>query len=105
MRLALRAPEDVGLDLRDRFRRRRLGVNLSQAGLAERSGVNLHSLRRFEKSGAISFEALLKLALALDVLDDFDRVGAGNPNNLQSQTLDEVLANSRPVERRRGRQK
>lgn len=105
MRLTLRAPEDVALDLRDRFRRRRLGMNLSQAGLAERSGVNLHSLRRFEKSCAISFEALLKLALALDVLDDFDRVGVADSKSLQSQTLDEVLAKSRPVERSRGRQK
>lgn len=105
MRLTLRAPDDVGLDLRDRLRKRRLGMNLSQPGLAERSGVNLHSLRRFEKSGAISFEALLKLALALDVLEDFDRVGVADSKSLQSQTLDEVLAKSRPVERSRGRQK
>lgn len=105
MRLMLRTPDDVALDLRDRLRKRRLGMNLSQAGLAERAGVNLHSLRRFEKSGAISFDALLKLALALDVLDDFDRVGAADNKSLQSQTLDEVLANSRPVERSRGRRK
>ena len=37
-------------------------------------------------------EAALKLALAFDVLDDFDRVGVADTKCLQSQTLDEVLA-------------
>lgn len=103
MQLNLKTPEDVALDLRDRFRRLRLSMNITQTQLADQSGVNIHSLRRFEKTGMISFEGLLKLALVLDTLEDFDRVGAREPINLTSQTLDKVLANSRAKQRNRAR--
>ena len=51
-------------------------MNLSQAGLAKRSGVTLGSLKRFETTGLIAFDSLLKLALVLDCLGDFDKVAA-----------------------------
>lgn len=38
--------------------------------LAEESDVNVHSLKRFELTGQISLERLLKLCAALDVLDE-----------------------------------
>ncbi|WP_439544465.1 helix-turn-helix domain-containing protein [Hyphomicrobium sp.] len=103
IRFNLRTPSDVALDLRDRFRKRRLDMNITQAQLAERSGVNLHTLRRFEKAGMISFEALLKLALVLDVLEDFDEVGAQDARNITSQTLDDVLSSRRSKQRNRAR--
>ena len=46
--------------------------NLTQMDLAEKSGVSYGSIKRFEQSGKISFEALLKIAEALDRLDEFD---------------------------------
>ena len=103
MQFNLLTPADVALELRDRVRKRRLGLNMSQAGLAERSGVNLHSIRRFEIRGMISLESLLKIALVLDFLGDFDHVGAGEYKNIESRSLDDVLAINRSNERRRGR--
>ena len=50
----------------------RLAKGWRQVTLAERSGVSLASLRRFEESGRISLRNLLKLAFALNRLDDFD---------------------------------
>ena len=47
---------------------------LSQAELAERSGVSLGSLKRFESSGQISLESLLKLAQILNRLSDFETI-------------------------------
>jgi transcriptional regulator with XRE-family HTH domain len=78
-------------------------MNLSQAGLAERSGVNIHSLRRFEKTGRIALDSLLRLALVLNVLDDFERVADRDAPPLATQTLDDVLAASRSSTRTRGR--
>ena len=46
----------------------------SQSELAERSGVSLGSLKRFENSGQISFESLVKLANVFDRLDDFEEL-------------------------------
>jgi transcriptional regulator with XRE-family HTH domain len=46
---------------------KRLDKNPTQEGLAKRSGVSLGSLKRFESSGHISLESLLKLALVLEL--------------------------------------
>jgi transcriptional regulator with XRE-family HTH domain len=41
---------------------------------AERSGVSLGSLKRFENTGQISFESLLRLVNVLHRLEDFDNI-------------------------------
>lgn len=49
-------------------------IGYSQQELAERSGVSLGSIKRFESSGQISLESLLKLAQILQRLSDFDLI-------------------------------
>ena len=46
----------------------------SQSELARRSGVSLGSLKRFENTGQISLDSLLKLADILNRLDDFESI-------------------------------
>lgn len=65
------APSEVAADIADRVRSRRLERNWTQEILAERSGVALSTLRRFEQKGQISLERLLKIAVALDALGAF----------------------------------
>ncbi len=48
---------------------RRLGIGLTQNGLAVRAGVSLSTLRKFEQKGLISLESLLKLLMVLNALD------------------------------------
>jgi HTH-type transcriptional regulator/antitoxin HipB len=71
---SLETPEQVGPRLAARLRALRLARGWKQATLAERSGVSLASLRRFEESGRVSLESLLALAFALGRLDDFAEV-------------------------------
>lgn len=54
----------------DRVRQKRLEQNLSQEGLSARSGVNICTLRVFERTGKIAFEKLIKIAMALRCVDD-----------------------------------
>lgn len=61
---------DVKSLLATRVRALRLERNWKQATLAERSGVTLASLRRFETTGAISLTSLLKLSMALGRLEE-----------------------------------
>ena len=56
--------------LRHRILRKQAGF--SQSELAKRSGVSLGSLKRFEATGQISLESLLKLAELLNRLEDFE---------------------------------
>ncbi|AKF24604.1 transcriptional regulator [Sulfurovum lithotrophicum] len=65
------APSDMMDTLKSKFRQRRKALGYTQTELSERSGVSLGSLKRFERSGQISLESLLKLAFVLDCLGDF----------------------------------
>jgi transcriptional regulator with XRE-family HTH domain len=67
-------PSTIMQEIAVRHKLVRKSHNLSQAELAARSGVSLGSLKRFETTGQISFESLLKLAYFLDRLSDFDGV-------------------------------
>lgn len=99
--ISLKSPNDVLQEVRDRFKRRRLALNLTQAGLAKRSGVALGSLKRFETSGLVAFDSLLKLALVLDCLGDFDGLADEDAQAMSGKPLDEVLAGTRT--RKKGR--
>lgn len=62
----------VTLKLVERVKKRRKEAKLSQEGLAYRSGVSYASIRRFEATGEISLNSLLKIADAIGCLDDFN---------------------------------
>ena len=58
----------------EREKKRRKQMHLSQKKLSIRSGVSYASIRRFENTGEISLGSLLKIAMALDCLEDFNSV-------------------------------
>jgi transcriptional regulator with XRE-family HTH domain len=67
-------PTDIMQELQAKFKERRKSLGYTQTELATRSGVSLGSLKRFESSGQISLESLLKLAFVLECLEDFSAV-------------------------------
>ena len=97
--IELKTPQDVLLELAARFKGRRLAVNLSQEGLAARSGVSWGSLKRFERTGLIALDSLLKIASVLDCLSDFDKIAGTQISAAKS--LDEILAETKT--RKKGR--
>jgi transcriptional regulator with XRE-family HTH domain len=101
MSMELKTPRDVQRELAGRFKARRLAMNLTQEGLAARSGVSWSSLKRFEYTGLIALDALLRLSLVLGRLSDFDNVCTEDKQSLFSRSLDELL--SKPKTRRKGR--
>ena len=69
-----KTPANILQQLSVDFKALRKARRFTQAEMAERSGVAYITLRRFEKTGQISLESLLKLAHALDRLDDFEAI-------------------------------
>ncbi|MFT3991214.1 MAG: helix-turn-helix transcriptional regulator [Luteolibacter sp.] len=66
---AEQSPED---EIRHWFKfLRKQGANLTQAELADRTGIPLGTIRHFEQTGQIGFSAFLLLARELDVLHLF----------------------------------
>ena len=79
MPLSLKTPKEISIEIATRLKARRLSQNLTQVGLALRAGMSVPSLKRFEKTGEISFVSLLNIALVLDCLDECERLFANNP--------------------------
>ena len=92
------SPNDVAKQIAARVKTRRLELNLTQEGLAARSGMKFATYRRFEQTGEISLRGLLQIGFALNALSDFDALFA----HKQYQSLDNVLSEQDLV-RKRGR--
>lgn len=74
---------------RENIRTRRVLNGLTQEGLANRSGVPLPTLRKFEQTGLISLESFYKLLLILDGLDTL--IAATKVPSSAFSSIDEVL--------------
>lgn len=85
------------------IRERRLAMELTQEGLAERSGVPLATLRKFEQKGSISLESFLKLLLVVGGLEEIIEVL--KPSKPAFASIDEVLKNADSTTRKRGNKK
>ena len=95
-----RTPEALIHQLAQRVRERRLARGWSRAELSARSGVALATLQKFEQTGQVSLERLLRLADALEVLRDFERILA---EPAPAQSLTELGAARVARRRKRGR--
>lgn len=78
MSFILKSQQEVMQEIAKRAKLKRLEQNLTQEGLALRSGVSLGSIKRFERSGEISLKSLIDIALTLGCLEDFSALFADN---------------------------
>ncbi|MEN9913867.1 MAG: hypothetical protein RL528_601 [Bacteroidota bacterium] len=73
-------PTDILKELAQRTKTLRKEYKMSQSELAQRANVSLGSYKRFETSGHISLDSLLKIAFILGKLNDFETVFQSNKN-------------------------
>lgn len=98
--LELRTPSEIADLLASRVRALRLERGWTQQEIADRSGIALATYRRFERSGRISLERLLKLAVILDAHGSFEDLFALPP----ARSLSDLEDEDRPS-RKRGRRR
>ncbi len=93
------APKATQDKIRLSARARRLAQNMTQQALADKSGVPLSTLKRFEQSGEISLTTLLAIAGALDALTEFGTLfpkpAAATLDELGSAGIDRKRATTR----------
>lgn len=99
MTFILYTPREVAERLGARMMQLRLARDWRRSTLAERAGVSPATVARFETSGQITLENLLKLAHALGGLDAFEGVFVAPP----AASIAE-LERAAGSTRRRGRQ-
>ena len=69
-----KTPKEIMILLSKNIITLRKQVKMSQKELSERSGVAYASIRKFESTGIISLEPLLKICEALNRLTDFESI-------------------------------
>jgi len=80
-------PLEVSKSLAEKNRTLRKQLKMSQEEMAERSGVSLGSLKRFESTGKISLDSLLKLMHLLGRLNEFDNIMLVRENLVEVKKL------------------
>lgn len=70
----LKTPYEVSIRIAEKAKAACKYMKLTQQQLSDKSGVSLGSLKRFERTGEIALSSLLKIALVLDSLKEFERL-------------------------------
>ena len=93
-------PEDVRARLAERVRVLRLARDWTQSTLAERAGVSLPTVQRYEQHGRATLDVFLRLCHALGRLADFEDVL--RPPAASSLAELEARESERTARRKRG---
>lgn len=78
--------DDIARQIAENFRKRRVEKNITRRSIAEKSGVPLSTVARFEQKGLVSLDALVRLAMALGYAPEI-RALFGEP---KFNTMDEL---------------
>ena len=83
-------PDDTKGEIAARLRATRLRLGWKQSTLADRSGVSLPTIRRYESTGQTSMSNFLNLCFALGLLDEvgelFQTTNANSIAELEAMT-------------------
>lgn len=99
--IELQTPREMAQALARRVRALRLDRGWTQREIAERAGIAPATYRRFERTGRISLERLLRLAVILDARGGVDLLFA----RPAARSLAELEERAEQPSRKRGRRR
>ena len=94
-------PPQIAKNIASNLKVRRLELNITQQELANKSGVSLGSVKRFESKYEISLKSLLSLAVVLQSTDMFLTLFTKK----QYSSINEITEESKLKTRKRARKK
>ena len=69
-----KTPNENAKNLAEKIKKHRKRLKISQEVLAQKSGVSLGSIKRFETKYEIALQSFIKIAIALDLDNDFENL-------------------------------
>ena len=69
-----KTPNEIEKNLEEKIKKRRKRLKISQEVLAQKSGVSLGSIKRFETKYEISLQSFIKIVIALDLDNDLENL-------------------------------
>ncbi len=82
MRFNFYTPSEIAGTLGERLKQQRLTLNLTQADLADRAGIGLSTVARIESGEGGTLDNVIRLAIALGLINDFAALFEAQPNNI-----------------------
>lgn len=79
--------DEIALNLASRFKKIRKTKCITQEELAKYSNVSFGSIKRFETKGEISLHSLIKLCIALDMVNEINDMF----NEIPFKSIEEVI--------------
>ncbi len=70
--LNIKSPREIAQSLAVKIKNRRRKLKISQERLAQKSGVSLGSIKRFETKYEISLSSFIKISVTLDMGKDLE---------------------------------
>lgn len=88
--MSFKTLKQLSSETASRARQLRLKEKLTQEQLSERAGIPLSTYKRFEQKGLISFEGLIKVAIALRAEDGLEALFTPKANETEFGSLSDV---------------
>ena len=85
--------DDIAKEIAAEFRRRRVEKNLTRVQVAERSGVAVSNIVRFEQKGLISLANLIVLAMAMGYVSEIKNIFS-QPKYSTMEELSQIRENT-----------
>ena len=67
-------PDEIAMEIAHDFRRRRVEKNLTREQVADKSGVAVSTITRFEQKGLISLKNLIGIAMTLEYTSEIKNI-------------------------------
>ena len=84
--------DDIARMLADDFRKRRIEKNITREQVAEKSGVAVSNIVRFEQKGLISLKNLIGIAMAMEYTSEIKNIFA-EPKYSTMEELTQIRRN------------
>lgn len=83
----MRTPKEIQLNIAQRIRKLRKSRKMTLEQFAKASGVSLGSIKRFERTGQISLQSLVKIAFALGREEELEQLF----ENVEIHSIEEII--------------
>ena len=85
--------EDISMDIANDFRKRRIEKELTREEVAEKAGISVSNIVRFEQKGLISLGNLIELAIAMGYVSEIKQIFS-QPKYETMEELTQIRKNS-----------
>ena len=84
---------DISMDIANDFRKRRIEKELTREEVAEKAGISVSNIVRFEQKGLISLGNLIELAIAMGYVSEIKQIFS-QPKYQTMEELTQIRKNS-----------